>query len=156
MCMYVCLTMDLVLAAPLPPPWPNPTPWEGAPGFSLWGFLTVSSMLVRHNVCIMYVWYVWYGWYVCMECMYVPENNAGGLGGGGERVQLVGGRLPHTRLEGIADAYACMYASRNAVLYGSMLTGPSFITSTPIQRPSSPTAVACSLRSLKWHIHCMW
>jgi hypothetical protein len=44
--------------------------------------------------------------------MYVsPEYDARGLGGSSERVQLVRSRLPHTRLEGIADAcvHVCVY-----------------------------------------------
>ena len=44
--------------------------------------------------------------------MYVsPEYDARGLGGSSERVQLVRSRLPHTRLEGIADTcvHVCVY-----------------------------------------------
>ena len=89
--------------------------------------------------------------------MYVsPEYDARGLGGSSERVQLVRSRLPHTRLEGIADACVrvCiyiihMYEAMHYCTQCAVVCGPSFITSTPIQRPSSPTAVACSLRSLR-------
>ena len=42
-----------------------------------------------------------------------------------------------------------MYEAMHYCTQCAVVCGPSFITSTPIQRPSSPTAVACSLRSLR-------